>query len=145
MRLTRIFWVLLTIVGCNLAGWVWAQNRNVSPDSASAVLGMTLADKGLVELRGETVGDFRLYTSAELSRIGWWLDATLYLYTLRGEGHDRRAMDLFALLKQNGLASFIAERHGKRPAGMSAYVEVRALHLTAIPGGLSDEAIRIED
>ncbi len=141
-QLTRLF-VIALLVG--VAPTADAQPRQAGPDSVRAVLGLGSADKGLVELRGETVNDFRLYLGADTSRVGWWLEDTLYLYTLRGAGHDARAMQLFALLRQNGLASFLTERHGKRPPGMSPAVEVRALQMATIPGTITDESPRLQD
>jgi hypothetical protein len=137
--------VLVTLIVGGLASSAVAQTRGTPPDSAKAVLTLGAADRGLVELRGETINDFRLYLSAEQSRIGWWLDDTLYLYTLRGEAHDQRAMTLFNLLRQSGLASFIAERHGKRPPGMNPHAEVRALHLAAVPGSITEESSRSQE
>ncbi len=106
-----------------------------APDSIHAVLGLPASRTGLTELSGAGVTDFRLYTAAERSRIGWWSQGTLYLYDLEGTAHEQRAGALLSALRSGSLVTFAAPRHPRKRHGTVPVARVEALQISASLGG----------
>jgi hypothetical protein len=102
------------------------------PDSLSSVFGLDLDKEALEELSGVGLLEFRLYTSAERSRIAWMRGDVLYIYSLDGDRHDERALALLAALRASELWSFVARRQGGRLRQYTEAREVLAIQLQAI-------------
>ncbi len=121
-----VFTVLALLVAPSLAA---AGSSRDDPDSLAMVLDFDLVREKLEEHSGMGVFEFRLYTGTDASKIAWWRDEKLYLYTVVGDQHDERALALLGRLQQNGLASFVVARHPDRRARFTDIYEVHALQI----------------
>lgn len=81
-----------------------------------------------VELPGQGITGFRLYSTENFSCIAWEYEKEFYTYFLKNENHVTQAAELFGLLKKNGLDTFVAVREGKSKR-LHKYHKVMAVKL----------------
>ena len=127
-------WAAAVVATLSLATPSAATELQDEPDSVRVVLGLGLSRTGLVELSGAGVTEFRLYTHAKRSRIGWWHEGVLYLYNVDGPGHEQRASALLSALKSGSLLTFVANRHPKMRHGTVQVAEVQGIQIAASIG-----------
>jgi len=127
-------WVAVVVVTLALVSTAAATGLQNEPDSLRTVLGLGLSRTGLMEISGASVTEFRLYTHAKRSRVGWWHEGTLYLYNLDGPGHEQRASALLTALSTGSLVTFVANRHPKCRHGTVPIAEVQAIQIAASLG-----------
>jgi hypothetical protein len=83
------------------------------PDSIRYILGVHVDDSTMLELPGEDVFEFRLYTASSKSIILWKYEKDYYVYSFTDSDHITRATRLFELIQKNGIVTFVAQRDYK--------------------------------
>ncbi len=98
------------------------------PDSIRYILGIDVDGSNLVELPGNDILTFKLYTTDKLSNIVWKFKKEYYIYSIYDKNHIVRATQLFKLLKKNGIGTFVAVREGTT-IRLEKYHKVLAIQL----------------
>jgi uncharacterized protein YcfL len=83
------------------------------PDSIRYILGIEVDKSRIVELSGQNIKSFSLYTNSSKSTILWVHNNEYYMYALSDADHLEKATELFKLLKKHGLDTYITTVKGK--------------------------------
>jgi hypothetical protein len=100
-------------------------------DSIRYILGIRVDDSDVLELSGDEVVRFHLYSTDDSTSIVWMYQQEYYVYPLTGENHEVRGEALFELLKTNGLNTFVAYRNQLKKKSFSKYHRVIAMQIAA--------------
>lgn len=92
-------------------------------------MGINVDDTTLVELPGNEITEFKIYTTTRKSFIVWKSKKDYFIYSLDESDHILKANELFKQLQKNGITTFVAERDGKS-LRFHKYRKVFAIQIT---------------